>query len=321
MKLLMATFREKWETDILRYFFYIINTFIEKYGYTLVDLSDYSNGSYMLDIYTKYHDIEHILVIENHDQTLINHIFLDFFNNKMITKYLLADDIHKYTDIKKDNYYDNFDYIFCTYKAPYFNIYPNNDKNKIVWCPHGYTKDYILNYNNNPKNKILLSGAIGGAYPLRKYIFNLYEKGGYSEKVSYLRHPGYKKFDYSQKDFKIGKLYAKILNEHICCFVDCLVYGFIVSKYFEIPATGSLLLAQNPDGDKLESLGFIDEVNYISCTKDNLKEKIEWILNPENKDKVDKIRENGMNMVRKNHSVDMRASFIYEFIKNNNKIR
>ena len=134
-----------------------------------------------------------------------------------------------------------------------------------------------------------------------------------------MRHPGYKNFDGIEKDFKIGRSYAKILNEHLCCFADCSIYGYIVSKYFEIPATGALLLAENPNKDhkefdNLESLGFIDNVNYISCTKDNIQDKINWILDPLNKCKIDEIRKNGMEMVRNNHSIKKRAVFIHKYL-------
>lgn len=321
MKILMATFRDKWENDILKYFRFIIDILIKNYNYILIDLSDYKIGSDVTDIYKLYGTIDQILVIENHNNILITDVFPNFFDNNTSNtkKFILADDVHKYIEIKKEpGYYDKFDYILCTYKKPYQIMYPEIDTSKILWCPHAYTQDYILPFNNEPKNKILLSGAMGSVYPMRKYIYQLYQdkQSGFSEKISYLRHPGYKNFGNTTHRFKIGKSYAKILNEHICCFTDCSTYGYIVSKYFEIPATGSLLLALKPENDSLESLGFIENIHYISCTKDNIKEKIDWILNPSNRNQVNEIRKNGMDMVRNNHSIKKRAIFINECLEN-----
>ena len=47
--------------------------------------------------------------------------------------------------------------------------------------------------------------------------------------------------------------------------------------------------------DGLKEIGFIDGENYISCNKENLIEKIEWICNGKNRDEVDRIRKMAMN--------------------------
>ena len=315
MKLIFATYKAKWEKDILRSFYYLINILINEYDFTLVDLSDYELNSDFNTIISKYQNIESILVVENHDEKLINSHFNNFFEND-IKKYIFADDVHKFKELKEKNYYEYFDKIFVTYYNPFIKLYPNIDISKIIWCPHSYTSDYLIDYNEQPINKIFLSGAMGLLYPTRKYMLKLF-LNGYKDRISYLRHPGYKSFDYYvTTKSKVGKSYANLLNHHLCCFTDCLTYGFIVSKYFEIPASGSLLLAVNPKDDKLEKLGFIDEVNYISCTKENLKEKISWILDPKNKITVDKIRKSGMEMVRSKHSIEIRAKLINDHICN-----
>lgn len=313
MKLLLATYKNKWKNDILRSFYFLINILIDKYDYTLVDLSDFELNSDFNIILKKYSKAKSALVIENHDGILVNHVFSNFFTTN-ITKYVFADDIHKFNEIKK-NYYEKFDGLFVTYYNPFLKLYPQINKKKVYWCPHGYTVDYLLKFNENPTNKILLSGAIGLLYPVRKYLLKL-SQGELHGKINHLKHPGYKVFDYDSLDKKIGKSYASVLNGHICCFTDCLTYGFVVSKYFEIPASGSLLLAVNPQDDKLEQLGFKDSINYVECTIDNLKEKINWILDPMNKSKVDEIRKNGMDLVRNSHSIENRAEYINNLIKN-----
>ena len=318
MKLLFATYKNKWINDLFRNYYYLIKLLVEKYDFKLIDLSDYKLNTNFNAIISEYENIESILVIENHNSILIYHIFNNFFENS-IKKYIVVDDFHKFKKLKIKNYYSNFDKIFVTYYNPFLKLYPNVDSSKVIWCPHGHTEDFLINFNKQPVNKIFLSGAIGPIYPMRTYMLKLYKRG-YGGRINYLPHPGYISFDYGENikpiDIKAGKSYASIINDHICCFTDCSEYEYVLLKYFEIPATGSLLLAVNPQDDKLEKLGFIDGVNYINCTCENLKEKINWILDIKNRNLVDKIRKNGMELVRSKHSIEIRAKLINEYICN-----
>jgi hypothetical protein len=68
----------------------------------------------------------------------------------------------------------------------------------------------------------------------------------------------------------------KYLSTFICCFTCCgnLATPYIINKFFEMPASGSLLLAYDEFvKEPLAQLGFIDTVNYISCTRHNIAEK------------------------------------------------
>lgn len=314
MRLIFATYENKWKYDILRYYHYLIKIMSEKHGFTLIDISHYKIGSTINSL--NIDKVESVLVIENHDEILINDIFTDFFNLNT-SKYIIADDIHKYNTKKSKNYYDLFNGIFVMYREPFIKLYPNIDKTRIYWCPHAFVPDFDINYNINPRDKILLSGACGILYPLRKQLLKLSttELKGY---VTHLKHPGYNQHNYENITTCIGKEYAKLINRHLVSFTDCLIYGYIVSKYFEIPACGSLLLAQNPEGDKLIDLGFIDGINYISCNKDNMTEKIKWIMDTKNRNEVNEIRKAGMNLVKNNHSIYHRIDYILRIMLNKN---
>ena len=66
---------------------------------------------------------------------------------------------------------------------------------------------------------------------------------------------------------------------------------YIVSKFFEIPGSGALLLAFVVDIEKeLQELGFIDMENYISINKKNFKEKLEWLFDEKNNDEIGKVQ-------------------------------
>lgn len=319
MRLLLATYNDKWKYDILRSIYELINILRNKYGFHLVDLSYYKLNSNFESIIEKYPNAKSILVIENHDSILIHHIFPNFFDN-YIKKSIFVDDFHKNSNLKI-NYYENFDIIFTTYYGPFCKKYNKISRDKIIWCPHGYTRDYVLNFNKNPINKILLSGMIDRKkviYPTRYKMKKMYE-GKMKDKITYIKHPGYRKFNYKAINKPIGIKYSISLNSHISCFTCCSKYGYILSKYFEIPATGSLLMAIDPPDDKLEKLGFIDNIHYISCTHDNLEDKIRWILDEKNRRIINNIRINGMRFVRKSHSIRNRAELINNIIKKNEK--
>ena len=66
MKLLLATYKNKWEKDILRSFYYLIHILKDKYNYHLIDLSDFQINSNFNDVLKKNDIIENILVIENY---------------------------------------------------------------------------------------------------------------------------------------------------------------------------------------------------------------------------------------------------------------
>jgi len=70
----------------------------------------------------------------------------------------------------------------------------------------------------------------------------------------------------------------------------------------------------------LEKLGFIDNVNYIKCTKNNIMNKINWILNPVNINEVDKIRRNGQNHVFNNHHIMHRVKKMVSIMNHDNEI-
>ncbi len=246
----------------------------------------------------------------------INDIFSDFFsfNTK---KYIIADDIHKEYERKKENYFEYFDKIFVTYKTPFLNLYPHIDHFKVVWYPHFFTPDYDLSFNIKPKNYVLLSGRLGLIYPLRKYLFKL-SSGILKGKITYIKHPNSSNLDYDNIDRRtfIGPKYARAINDKLCGFVDCAKSNYVLAKYFEIPATGSLLLAEKPIGDKLEDLGFIDGENYISVNKENIIDKINYILDPNNRDEIDKIRKNGQIMVKEKHSLKIRTNELISSLTN-----
>jgi len=229
-------------------------------------------------------------------------------NTIMIYK---IDDLYPFKDIRK-KCIDNADLLISPYEyllkeKPVRMLYPLNNKESFHIPYSAVSKFYKdITLNNNPKEKILVSGSITPVYKLRKYILNL------TDYIDILEHPGYKNLKHKIIDEK----YYKKLSEYLCCFTDASNYKYILLKVFEICSVGTLLLCDDLIEKELYKMGFKNNVNYISCNKENLKSKMEWILNKGNRIKVDEIRLNGMNLVRSYHSTSHRAKLFNIIIDN-----
>jgi len=176
-----------------------------------------------------------------------------------------------------------------------------NVKNNYYF-PHAVR--WTLDINKNPINKILVSGMVCDVYPDRIYAINL-------------KHPKIdilKKTTHDDKSVPIGINFFKYLNKYLCCFVDT-ARDYILAKTFEICGVGSLLLCMNPNLlDIFEQLGFIDGYNYISCTRENIIEKIDYITNPDNRKDIDIIRERGYNLIKEKHTWEYRYKTFLEIL-------
>ena len=207
------------------------------------------------------------------------------------------------------------DYIIGTYTHLFTkisNISLNQKPNILI--PYSAVPEYYKNivFNNNPKKKIFVSGAISFHYPLRIFIHN---NPLFVNKIESLEHPGYIQNGPLKHDTLCDKYYIK-LNEFICCFCDSLLYGYVLAKVFEITSVGSLLLVEDKIENQLNELGFYDNINCIMCNEANLYEKVNYILDDINREKIDSIRINGMELTRSKHTTDNRITTFNNFINN-----
>jgi hypothetical protein len=244
---------------------------------------------YLIEIYKIFFEENNIILLSYAND-------LHYKNNTVTdNKRKLKDLIHNF-----ENIYICANYYYCYLK--YYNINPK----RIIKYPTFVDDDFYIEFNENPINKILLSGTITKEYPARKKL-NLI--AGYNDNIEVLKNGVY-----------LGFEYIKYLNKFLCCFTCCANKNlpYILGKFFEIPSSGSLLLAFDEFvKDELINLGFKDGENYISCTLENMEEKIRYILNPENLEEINKIRKNGYEFVWKYHKQTDRLKYIDKFINNN----
>lgn len=196
-------------------------------------------------------------------------------------------------------------YPFCE-RFPYFT-------HKTIHFPHFYAPEHRYDMKPNPEAllKCLTCGVSNKLYDLRKYLID-HESTCKTGLIAYLPHPGYSKDVKTTAKYKVKDAYAEELHKYYCGFADCTHMQYVVGKYFEIPAAGSLLLARY--AKDLPKLGFKDGVNYIKVNSNNIVDYIYDILN--NPSKYEHIRQAGWEFVHNKFSLSNRLAQLKSIIKN-----
>lgn len=184
------------------------------------------------------------------------------------------------------------------------------DWKKVVWVPHAASPDFEVPCNAAPVNAIFLSGRIDRNYPLRQQFKLLADEGQHP--IVYHPHPGYDRgFDY-ENDEAVGSSYAAKINAYRAAFTDASTYRYVVAKYFEIPATGALLLADDSVAPQLAQLGLEPYVHYVPVSQQTLEDRVRDVLETSNHPQLDEIRRNGQRLVHARHRTTDRARLIDE---------
>lgn len=299
---------------VSREFYYIIRELIDKYGWRQTETKGLRTGrgtikQMLLEEFGELPEV--ILFWEGYDM-LAQHAF----NLRRLDcrKYIFADDLHWWNDLMRQR--KILSYAFChavlsTYGYVWDKFYPGlAGIKKVIWVPHSASPDFTVPYNLRPENSVLLSGAISRHYPLRMELKRLHEQGLYA--VAYHRHPGYHcRYDYARAG-DVGRGYAEKISLHRAAFTDSLSFNYVVAKYFEIPAAGALLLADDAVSGPLEKLGFTAFRHYLPVSKENLEERVRYVLDERNHAEVDEIRRRGQELVWARHKTSDRARQINE---------
>lgn len=196
-------------------------------------------------------------------------------------------------------------------------IWPEHaDKSEVFpvfFAPHERYAN--LRFNEKPLMRCLLSGNITGKmYPLRNRVAQSVLRGDpQARTIDIMRHPRWKTPVGNSENIiegVMGNAYAIALHRYFCSFVGLGICHSPLAKYYQIPATGTLLLAE--DSPDVREAGFVADENYISVNKVNVFEKINQCLT--NFGMYRAVRLEGMKFVRANHSVENRVRRIGEIL-------
>lgn len=226
----------------------------------------------------------------------------------------LWDDIHQSTKgvryFHRDRrvlvrFFRRCDGILCTYRSPFLQWYPRF-ADKFVHLPFFFQADDFaaVEFNTAPLPKCILSGAMGKFYPFRAAAAR-------HPDVVRMPHPGYGDVTGAATPSTFGAAYARALSRYRAGVTCSLVLGYVVAKYFELPAAGCLLLATHaPD---LERLGFRDGVNYLRVDERSFDGQLAEVL--ARPAAFEDIRRAGYDLVHARHSDRHRADQLEQIIR------
>jgi hypothetical protein len=235
----------------------------------------------------------------------------DALSDAGIRSYVFADDLHllwgeEARRARKLQAFAQADGVLCPYAYRFDDFYPElRGIQRVAWIPHSASPDFATPLHEHPRNQILLSGAGGPHYPLRGRMKDMQEAG--HPAIAHCDHPGYRcDYDY-ERDPHVGGGYARRIQQYKAAFTDASVFGYLVAKYFEIPATGALLFADGSVAEPLAELGFLDGEHYISATLANLEERIDYVIDPRHDEEIAAIRRRAQQLVANRHGTSDRA--------------
>jgi len=180
--------------------------------------------------------------------------------------------------------FERFDVLVGSFPETFSKWYPQFLHKYIHYPNHfaPFERFAALKTNSEPIMKCLLSGSSNKYYPFRQYIINKIPTDI---------------FQYRKKKILFAD-YPKFLNNYFCAIATGASSSVVVAKYLEIPAAGTLLLAEEINDVIL--LGLKANVHYVPITRETVVEKIREVLrNPE---RYIEMRDRATKLVRENHS-------------------
>jgi hypothetical protein len=303
-----------WRGYVSREYYHVMTALMANHGWRHIETLELLNGPQTMrdKLLEECGELPEVILFWEGYYFLIQHAY-DLVHMRC-HKCIFADDLHwrwREEGQKKFLSCSLCDTILSPYAYVFDNFYPQLSRVKqIVWVPHSASPDFMLRYNDCPENAILLSGSLGRHYPFREQMKRLHEQGSYA--IAYHPHPGYScDYDYDNNR-DVGQGYAAKIHNHRAGFTDSSNYKYVVAKYFEIPATGALLLADDAVAAQLKDLGLIEHRHYLPVSSGNLEERIQYVLSEKNHQELDEIRKLGQELIWEKHKASDRARIIDE---------
>jgi hypothetical protein len=249
--------------------------------------------------------------------------------------YYSMDQVRIENIINSDSYIAGFGYEFIKYKEELEDIKKESFSEKVNDKYKSFIKKYSekvistvhfidnseIHYNTLDDRKYLVN-VLGTNYYRRKIVNSILEKNKIA-KYNNFHIFMYKFFNnigcnpYS--NYTMLKLYNiffnKLLIDSKSIYTDGSALNLPIRKYFEIPASGSLLIATPCNG--FDKLGFNNENSIVL---DNFNDIIDIINSIKSSDHYQKIATRGNKLIYNNHSIFARVKQLneaFELIVNN----
>ena len=222
---------------------------------------------------------------------------------------------------KMKKVFDYCDFIFATCYEHITTGPFKEYKEKICDFPF-HAPDMASKFLNDKSiiknNKILISGRVSRHYVLRRTLVEQIKKDKLLNNYStILSHPGYAKGGKSLSHKIVSSNYYDLVSKSIASVVTSAEkpLNYPVFKYFETPACGTLMIAENIPS--LAGLGFFPGEHFVSINSKNIKSVFKFVLNKRNDYKIYNIKNNALNLIRDKHSSKNRVEQVIKVLTEN----
>lgn len=174
-----------------------------------------------------------------------------------------------------------------------------------IWT--AYDSSFVK-FNSSPINAVAVFGSTNPVhYPERKRMLAI-------EGVTYLKY------------IRNDKSIANRLNKYVAGFAssayvperqsrECKNCHLLVQKYFEILASGALLICPDTERKQLNELGVRNKVNCIMIDMKDAQKNVNYILNAKNRKEIDIIREKGQKHAKEYLNSKTRYAELMDLLK------
>lgn len=178
-----------------------------------------------------------------------------------------------------------------------------------IWLPHSIKMERFSDHIEKSLDVLHVGVCPQQFYPFRYFAVNSLSDKPYFTKIDRPKDtPGTPR----HSKWPIDRDYDNLLQSSKITITGGSIFNAPVQKYIEIPAANSLLLTNwFPD---LGLLGFKPGTNMVSCYQENLLETVEALLS--NDEEIDRISNNGYNLVHLKHTSEIRSKQFINFICN-----
>lgn len=227
------------------------------------------------------------------------------FRNQSHKTFVFVSDPHSKTNWFQEYIDENaIDYVLSLYNSPFFYHFPNFPKQKFIHFPWAVPDQMINNtihYKGN--NDVALFGGLNSdAYDIRNWCKE-------QNHINYYNFSGVENKKLDNHDYYH---WLRNFDAIIAAGSSNPIYDLLTPKYFEILSSGALLIGQYCTDMQIAG---INETNAVIFTKDNFNQQVKRYI--ENPCAYLDIRSNGLELIKKRHTLSNRIELLKEYMKIN----
>lgn len=219
-----------------------------------------------------------------------------------VPKIMFISDAHSEWQNRKQRFANKeFDVPFLRSYGGGIGLRAKQEFGAVGYCPRSVSLNVFYDTHYERENTVYLLGYVNLIYPIRQNIFRVSQKT--SKEIEGI------KFVFTSATGIISpREFLKILGTSKISIFDCGMFKYPIMKIFEGMATNTLCLCDLPYD--YEALRLQPDVNLVEITMTNFVDKIRYYL--DNDDERKRIAKNGLELVQKYHSTEVRAKQLIE---------